>query len=133
MFDAENDDIGDACDNCPSVSNNNQTDCNNNGIGDACEPLDTDCDGVFDNVDNCPNFPNPFQTDQNNNSIGDICEDFPKVVINTTNPQTELHLANGTLYIDNPEKGIILKNYQGQCFIIKLNGSSLQLIPISCP
>ncbi|MBK8348462.1 MAG: hypothetical protein IPL08_12870 [Saprospiraceae bacterium] len=83
--------------------------------------------------DNCPNYPNPFQTDQNNNGIGDVCEDFPKVGFNTSNPQTELHLANGTLYIDNPDKGIILKNHQGQCFIIKMNGTILQAVPISCP
>jgi hypothetical protein len=121
------------CDNCPDIANADQLDCNNNGIGDACEPLDTDCDGIFNSVDNCPTIANPFQTDQNNNNIGDLCEDFPKIGINTNDPQTELHLSNGTLYVDNPDKGIILKNYQGECFILKMNGNTLTAIPVTCP
>jgi hypothetical protein len=131
--DPDNDGWSNDCDNCPNVANTNQLDCNNNGIGDACEPLDTDCDGIFDSVDNCPTIPNPFQTDQNNNNIGDLCEDFPKIGLNTDDPRTELHLSNGTLYIDNPDKGIILKNYQGQCFILKMVGNNLNTTQITCP
>lgn len=131
--DPDNDGWSNDCDNCPNVANTNQLDCNNNGIGDACEPLDTDCDGIFDSVDNCPTIPNPFQTDQNNNNIGDLCEDFPKIGLNTDDPRTELHLSNGTLYIDNPDKGIILKNYQGQCFILKMVGNNLTTTQITCP
>lgn len=131
--DPDNDGWSNDCDNCPNVANTNQLDCNNNGIGDACEPLDTDCDGIFDSVDNCPTIANPFQTDQNNNNIGDLCEDFPKIGLNTDDPRTELHLSNGTLYIDNPDKGIILKNYQGQCFILKMVGNNLTTTQITCP
>lgn len=131
--DPDNDGWSNDCDNCPDVVNNDQLDCNNNGVGDACEPLDTDCDGIFDSADNCPTVANPFQTDQNNNNIGDLCEDFPKIGFNTDDPQTEIHLSNGTLYIDNPEKGIILKNYQGDCFIIKMVGNTLAAIPVNCP
>lgn len=131
--DDDNDGWSNDCDNCPTVSNADQLDCNNNSIGDACEPADTDCDGIFDSVDNCPNHPNPFQTDLNNNGLGDACEDFPKMGFNTSNPLTEFHLSNGTLYIDNPEKGIILKNYQGQCFILKMDGLSLTATLIPCP
>lgn len=131
--DPDNDGWSNDCDNCPNVANTNQLDCNNNGIGDACEPLDTDCDGVFDAADNCPTIANPFQTDQNNNNIGDLCEDFPKIGLNTDDPRTELHLSNGTLYIDNPDKGIILKNYHGQCFILKMVGNNLTTTQITCP
>ena len=131
--DDDNDGFSNDCDNCPTVTNADQLDCNNNGIGDVCEAADTDCDGIFDSVDNCPNHPNPFQTDLNNNGVGDACEDFPKIGLNTTNPLTEFHLSNGTLYIDNPEKGIILKNYQGQCYILKMDGQNLTTTLIPCP
>nr|HMU05237.1 hypothetical protein [Saprospiraceae bacterium] len=71
--------------------------------------------------------------DLNNNGLGDACEDFPKMGFNTSNPLTEFHLSNGTIYIDNPEKGIILKNYQGHCFILKMDGLSLTTTLIPCP
>ncbi len=134
QLDSDNDTVGDLCDNCPTLSNPNQEDCNNNNIGDICEVfIDTDCDGIYDSEDNCPGISNHFQIDQNNNNIGDACEDFPKLGINTQDPKSELHLSNGSLFIDNPEKGIILKDYQGNCFIIKVVNSSLALQQITCP
>lgn len=134
QLDSDNDTVGDLCDNCLTLSNPNQEDCNNNGIGDICEPfLDTDCDGIYDSEDNCPGISNHYQIDQNNNNIGDACEDFPKLGINTQDPKSELHLSNGSLFIDNPEKGIILKDYQGNCFIIKVVNNSLALQQITCP
>src|SRR6476620_9084586 len=39
--DTDNDGVNDGCDNCPSVSNPDQTDSNDNGMGDACEPQPT--------------------------------------------------------------------------------------------
>ncbi|MBI4848034.1 MAG: thrombospondin type 3 repeat-containing protein, partial [Nitrospirae bacterium] len=56
-IDTDNDGVADYQDNCPSVSNTEQTDSNNNGIGDVCENvvIDTDGDGVPDNQDGCPN------------------------------------------------------------------------------
>ena len=38
--DTDGDNIGDVCDNCPSVSNAAQTDVNENGIGDSCDGND---------------------------------------------------------------------------------------------
>lgn len=134
QLDTDNDLIGDLCDNCLTIPNKNQSDCNNNGIGDICEPfIDTDCDGIYDTEDNCPGISNSFQIDQNNNNIGDACEEFPKLGINTQDPKSELHLSNGSLYIDNPEKGIILKDYQGNCFILKVVNNALALETITCP
>ena len=40
-------------DNCPSVSNPDQTDFDEDGMGDACDD-DDDEDGVYDVADNCP-------------------------------------------------------------------------------
>ena len=36
---ADQDGLGDVCDNCPAVFNPNQADVNNNGAGDACDPI----------------------------------------------------------------------------------------------
>jgi hypothetical protein len=132
--DSDNDGVKDNLDNCPCITNADQLDSDNDGLGNVCDnSTDADNDGIADTNDNCPSIYNPSQTDQNNNGIGDACEEFPKVGINTQNPKTELHLSSGTLFIDNPEKGIILKNHQGQCFIIKMNGNLLQAMPINCP
>lgn len=65
-------------------------------------------------------YPNEFHTDQNSNGLADACEDFPKIGFNTTDPKTELHLSNRSLYIDNPEKGIIFKSYADNCFIVRI-------------
>ncbi|MCK4858615.1 MAG: thrombospondin type 3 repeat-containing protein, partial [candidate division Zixibacteria bacterium] len=46
--DTDTDGIADCNDNCPAVANPDQTDSNNNGIGDACDSADTDGDGVSD-------------------------------------------------------------------------------------
>ncbi len=76
----DRDNFLDGLDNCPNVGNNNQADGDNDGIGDACDPVfnpDTDGDGVPDNIDNCPNIANPGQEDADNDGQGDACEGPP--------------------------------------------------------
>ena len=51
--DSDGDGVGDACDNCVNVPNPNQRDMNHNGLGDVCDP-DADGDGVLNENDNCP-------------------------------------------------------------------------------
>ena len=57
FLDADNDDIADSLDNCPSKANNNQLDTDGDGDGDACDS-DDDNDGVPDSEDAFPLDPN---------------------------------------------------------------------------
>lgn len=131
--DSDNDSVPDIIDNCVNVYNPAQTDCNDNGIGDLCDIPDNDCDGIANSVDNCIDFPNMYQIDNNNNGIGDACEQFTSLGINTNNPLTELHLSNGTMYIDNPEKSIIFKDFSGLCYMLRIRRGNLVIVEVPCP
>jgi len=71
--DSDNDGVIDDNDNCINISNSNQADADNDGIGNACE-ADTDEDGVIDDNDNCINISNSNQADADNDGIGNACE-----------------------------------------------------------
>jgi len=77
--DIDGDGVFDAIDNCPSIFNPLQVDCNDDGVGDACNTLgasgsDADGDGVCDALDNCAAVPNTMQGDCDLDGIGDLCE-----------------------------------------------------------
>lgn len=79
--DSDGDGVEDASDNCPNVSNANQTDTDGDGTGDACDSTpngpDADGDGVPDATDNCPNVSNPGQIDNDGDGQGDPCDLTP--------------------------------------------------------
>ncbi len=104
--DTDGDGIPDAQDNCLTVANPDQTDSDNNGIGNECDTqywkvlyqqtkteldecqnppttttsapaTDSDDDGIPDSQDNCPNVCNNRQLDTDGDGIGDVCDNCP--------------------------------------------------------
>ncbi|MEQ1848989.1 MAG: thrombospondin type 3 repeat-containing protein [Candidatus Peribacteraceae bacterium] len=73
LNDTDGDGVYDIDDNCPLVSNANQTDTDGDGQGDACDSDDDD-DGVDDGDDNCPLVSNPDQLDTDGDGLGDACD-----------------------------------------------------------
>ncbi|MBC8554506.1 MAG: thrombospondin type 3 repeat-containing protein, partial [Candidatus Brocadiales bacterium] len=79
-------------DNCPLVSNPDQADADNDGIGDACDscpndPLnDVDGDGVCGDVDNCP-LEDASGNDVNDDGCIDSVDDMPTLIESITLPQ----------------------------------------------
>jgi hypothetical protein len=116
------DDDGIINDNCPSHPNPLQQDNDQDGIGNAC--------------DNCPLLSNPDQLDANDNFIGDACEiaESGKIGVGTDMPKAQLELAGGDLYINNPQRGIIMKDFLGNCFRLYIDeNGQLQTVRITCP
>ncbi len=69
--DLDSDGILNASDNCRTVPNSLQADCDHDGIGDACEAV-TDCNG--NGVDDDCDIALGNATDFNSNGIPDVCE-----------------------------------------------------------
>ncbi|MDO4229323.1 MAG: thrombospondin type 3 repeat-containing protein [Capnocytophaga sp.] len=72
--DTDGDGILSSIDNCPEISNADQADSDNDGIGDVCDE-DWDGDNVLNTIDNCPRIANADQADLDNDGLGDVCDD----------------------------------------------------------
>ncbi len=81
--DGDNDGVGDACDNCPGDANADQDDRDDDTTGDVCDACpddpadDADGDTICGDIDNCPVVANQDQTDADNDSLGDLCDNCP--------------------------------------------------------
>jgi len=81
--DPDDDAVTDAWDNCADLANTNQSDADQDGLGDPCDPCtDRDHDGWGDPnqpattcpLDNCPGTPNSSQVDADGDGSGDACD-----------------------------------------------------------
>jgi hypothetical protein len=86
-LDSDQDGVFNECDNCPNISNKDQTDKDKDGKGDACDncpnyynpnQADLDKDGVGDVCDNCPGVSNKDQADEDQDGVGDVCDIQPQ-------------------------------------------------------
>ena len=71
--DTDGDGICESDDNCPIIANGNQSDIDEDNIGDVCDD-DIDGDTVLNEDDNCPYHVNTEQTDTDGNGAGDVCD-----------------------------------------------------------
>ena len=120
--DSDRDGITNSLDNCENVFNPGQEDFDGDGVGNPC--------------DNCPKVSNPSQEDSNNNFIGNDCEiiELGKLGINTNLPSTGLELLASDLFLNDPKRGLILKNFNGACFRLYLDeNGQLMTKSITCP
>jgi hypothetical protein len=76
QLDLDDDQVPDASDNCPTVSNPDQADFDGDGQGNVCDG-DDDGDGVLDDGDNCPLVSNADQADLDGDGLGNACDPNP--------------------------------------------------------
>ncbi|MDD9892596.1 MAG: thrombospondin type 3 repeat-containing protein, partial [Gammaproteobacteria bacterium] len=74
VADTDRDGTNDGNDNCPVDANEDQTNSDDDELGDACDN-DDDNDTVEDGVDNCPVDANTDQANSDDDALGNACDD----------------------------------------------------------
>jgi hypothetical protein len=98
-YDTDEDAIPDSEDNCPDLSNPDQTDTDEDEAGDVC--------------DNCPDISNPDQKDSDGDGIGDACSMCPveKIYGQYSKEAGFLRYVRKNILSHTPEGGEIIKLY----------------------
>jgi hypothetical protein len=92
-FDADGDGITNSLDNCPTTANPDQLDCNNNGIGEACETFpDCNSNSLPDSCD----ITSGTSADADSNGIPDSCQ--PDCNLNNLPDAWEIATGRATDY-----------------------------------
>lgn len=79
LMDVDHDTINNVSDNCDMVANQDQTDTDGDGLGNACDNLDYDWDDdTIENVnDNCDFVASMDQGDTDGDGLGNVCDPTP--------------------------------------------------------
>lgn len=80
FVDQDGDAVCDNRDNCVAAANPEQSDCDADGTGDACD-LDIDNDGVLNTADVCQFTFDPAQVDSDGDGVGDACAMDPGLCV----------------------------------------------------
>ena len=121
--------MGDVCDNCVGVSNEEQVDLDGDTHGDLCDNCpqidnpdqqDADADGVGDVCDNCSLEPNATQGDLDSDNQGDICDVDDGLIF--------VWAENATAITWQLEQGFQTWNlYRGDLSVLRGTGTYTQL------
>ncbi|MCK4319436.1 thrombospondin type 3 repeat-containing protein [Candidatus Micrarchaeota archaeon] len=110
LLDTDKDGIPNSEDNCPEITNPSQSDLDEDGIGDVCDPCphdffnDIDGDGVCGDVDNCPYISNENQKDEDGDGFGDVCDMCPEDVMNDMDYDSYCESEDNCPYTYNPSQ-----------------------------